>query len=111
MNTEQAKKVIDILSKASVPAIAFSGGEPLVRPDILELARYAAEQGIYVAMATNATLITKEKAKEMKEAGINFVQISLDGASAETHDTFRGVPGMFEKTVQGIKNCVEQGFL
>lgn len=110
LTTEQAMHAIDIFDRAGVTILAFSGGEPLVRPDILELIRYAADKGIYVAIATNGTLITKEKAKEMKKAGVEFVQISLDGANAETHDAFRGINGAFDKTVQGIKNCVEQKF-
>ncbi len=109
LTTEESKETIDTLDKAGVPIIAFSGGEPLVRSDILELTRYAADKGIYVAMATNGTLITEEKAKEMKKAGIQFVQISLDGKDAETHDSFRGVPGAFEKTMEGIKNCLKEG--
>jgi len=110
LTTEEAKRAIDIFDRAGVTIIAFSGGEPLVRPDIMELARYAADKGIYVAMATNGTLITKKKAKEMKEAGVQFVQISLDGLDAKTHDEFRGVKGAFDKTVQGIKNAVAEGF-
>ncbi|MEF8878853.1 MAG: radical SAM protein [Candidatus Thermoplasmatota archaeon] len=110
LSTEEAKKVIDELDHASVPIIAFSGGEPLVRDDILELTRYAADKGIYIAMATNGTLITKEKAKEMKEAGVKFIQISLDSADAETHDSFRGIDGVFDKTIKGIKNAVDEGF-
>ncbi|HEC77098.1 MAG TPA: radical SAM protein [Thermoplasmatales archaeon] len=110
LTTEEAKRAIDIFDRAGVTIIAFSGGEPLVRPDIMELARYAADKGIYVAMATNGTLITKKKAKEMKDAGVQFVQISLDGIDAETHDEFRGVKGAFDKTVQGIKNSVAEGF-
>jgi len=110
LTTEEAKRAIDIFDRAGVTIIAFSGGEPLVRPDIMELAKYAADKGIYVAMATNGTLITKKKAKEMKEAGVQFVQISLDGIDAETHDEFRGVKGAFDKTVQGIKNSVAEGF-
>lgn len=110
LTTEEAKQVIDKLDRASVPIIAFSGGEPLVRKDIFKLTKYAYDKGIYVAVATNATLITKEKAREMKEAGIRFTQISLDGATAETHDSFRGINGVYEKTVQGIKNCVNEGF-
>lgn len=110
LTTEEAKQVIDKLDRASVPIIAFSGGEPLVRKDILELAKYAYDKGIYVAIATNGTLITEEKAREMKESGIRFTQISLDGASADTHDSFRGINGVYEKTIQGIKNCVNEGF-
>ncbi|MEM2777033.1 MAG: SPASM domain-containing protein, partial [Candidatus Bathyarchaeia archaeon] len=71
---------------------------------------YAADKGIYVAVATNATLITREKAKEMKEAGIEYVQISLDGATPETHDSFRGAPGTFNRTIEGIKNVVAEDF-
>jgi radical SAM protein with 4Fe4S-binding SPASM domain len=110
LTTEEAKKVIDQLDIASVPILAFSGGEPLVRPDIFELTKYAHDKGIYVAVATNGTLISKKKAREMKYAGIEFLQISLDGSTAETHDTFRGIEGMFEKTVQGIKNAVAEDF-
>lgn len=109
LTTEQAKRAIDIFAKAGVTILAFSGGEPLVRPDIFELTRYAADKGIYVAMATNATLITPEKAEEIRDAGVQFVQISLDGATAETHDTFRGLQGSYEKTLRGIKNCVDNG--
>jgi len=110
LTTEEAKQAIDKLDRVSVPVIAFSGGEPLVRKDIFELASYAHDKGIYVAVATNGTLISKEKAREMKEAGIQFTQISLDGASAKTHDSFRGIDGVFEKTIRGIKNCVDEGF-
>lgn len=110
ISTVQAKKIIDILNKNSVPIISFSGGEPLVRDDIFELIKYASEKGIYVGLATNGTLIDSEKAKQMKEAGIKFVQISLDGATAETHDSFRGVDGMYKKAIQGIRNCVNQDF-
>ena len=110
LTTEEAKQVIDKLDRATVPIIAFSGGEPLVRNDIFNLTNYARDKGIYVAVATNATLITKEKAHEMKEAGIRFIQISLDGSNAHTHDSFRGINGVYEKTIQGIKNCVAEGF-
>jgi len=110
LTTEEAKQTIDKLDHASVPIIAFSGGEPLVRKDFLELAKYTHDKGIYVAVATNGTLITKSKAREMKEAGIQFTQISLDGASAKTHDNFRGIEGVYEKTIRGIKNCVNEGF-
>lgn len=110
LSTVEAKQVIDQLDKASVPIIAFSGGEPLVRPDIFELTRYAHDKGMYVAIATNGTLISKKKAREMKHAGIEFVQISLDGSNAKTHDAFRGIDGIFDKTIQGIKNAVVEDF-
>jgi len=110
LTTQEAKRVIDILRRAGVVAIAWSGGEPLVRPDIYELSRYAYESGFYVAMATNGTLIDEQTADRLWESGVRFLQISLDGASPETHDGFRGVPGAWERAVRGIKVAVKRGF-
>ncbi|MHA2353232.1 MAG: radical SAM protein, partial [Candidatus Thorarchaeota archaeon] len=90
--------------------LAFSGGEPTLRPDILKLIQSATSKGMYVAMATNGKVFSRlERVREFKIAGLKFVQISLDGASSETHDRFRGVPGAFKKAIQGIKNCVAEG--
>lgn len=110
MSTAEAKVCIDKLAKWGVAVLAFSGGEPLVRRDILELARYATDHGIYAAIATNGVMLTEEKCRELKAAGVEYLQISLDGANPETHDSFRGVEGMFERTVQGIRNAVAEGF-
>ncbi|MGQ9759485.1 MAG: radical SAM protein, partial [Candidatus Methanomethylicaceae archaeon] len=110
MGTAEAKKCIDELAEWGIVVLAFSGGEPLIRRDILDLAKHSKDLGIYTAIATNGVLLTKERCKELKESGIEYLQISLDGARAETHDSFRGVPGMFERTVQGIKNAVAEGF-
>lgn len=109
MSTVEVKQAIDKLDRASVPIIAFSGGEPLVRPDIFELIDYASDKGIYVAVATNGTLLTSDVTRKLKESGIGFVQISLDGASPVTHDLFRGIPGVFSRTIKGIQNCVHEG--
>ncbi|MBO8180320.1 MAG: radical SAM protein [Archaeoglobus sp.] len=108
LTTDEALDLINRLDRLGVTIIAFSGGEPLVRKDIFELTSYAAEKGIYVAVATNGTLITEEKAKEMKENGVGYVQISLDGVK-ETHEAFRGIKGCFDRTVEGIKNAVKAG--
>ena len=109
LNTEKAMRVIDILADAGVLIIAFSGGEPTVRHDILKLIKYASMGGMYVAMATNGlALASMDKVRELKNAGLRFAQISLDGIDPNTHDSFRGVKGAFEKTVQGIKNCVAE---
>ncbi|MFP4170792.1 MAG: radical SAM protein [Methanomassiliicoccales archaeon] len=110
LSTEEALALVDEMGRMGIPVLAFSGGEPLVRKDIMQLAGRAAEHGMYVSMATNGTLITEEKAREMKEAGVEYLQISLDGASAESHDDFRGIPGAFDRTVQGIRNAVKEGF-
>ena len=110
LSTREAKEVIDILWRAGVVAIAWSGGEPLVRPDIYELSSYAHQKGIYVAMATNGTLLDERTVDKLWNSGVRFLQISLDGASPETHDGFRGVPGAWEKTVRGIRLAVKRGF-
>ncbi len=109
LTTAEALDIIDRLDRFGVTIIAFSGGEPLVRKDILRLSRYASDRGIYVAIATNGTLITRDMARRMKDAGIEYVQISLDGMR-ETHDAFRGIKGAFDRTIGGIKNCVDEDF-
>ncbi|MEM1578339.1 MAG: radical SAM protein [Archaeoglobaceae archaeon] len=109
LNTEEALETIEKLDRLGVTIIAFSGGEPLVRRDIFELTSYAHERGIYVALATNGTMITDEMAKKMKENGVSYLQISLDG-TRETHDSFRGLNGAFDRAVEGIKNAVKNGF-
>ncbi len=110
LTTDEALDLIDRLARMGVAVIAFSGGEPLVRPDILQLIRHARDCGIYVALATNGTLITPEKARQLHEAGAEYVQISIDGADAKTHDEFRGIQGCFERTLVGVRNAVAEGF-
>ncbi|MGQ9623880.1 MAG: radical SAM protein, partial [Candidatus Bathycorpusculaceae bacterium] len=112
LSTEEAKQVLDRLSKIAgigLPALSFSGGEPLIRRDFFEVAAYAKKRIGYVSIATNGTLITKDNAKRIKDVGIDYVEISVDGASSALHDEFRGIPGAFEKTMEGVKNCVEEG--
>lgn len=112
LTTEEAKQVIDKLSKTAevgLPALSFSGGEPLARKDFFELAAYAKKRIPYVSIASNGTLLTKDNAKKAKDAGVDYVEISIDGASPQTHDEFRGIPGAFERAIQGVKNCVEEG--
>lgn len=109
LKTEEAFELIDHLVDAGVVILAFSGGEPLLRKDFFEVLRYANKNGLYTSLATNGTLITSRVAKKLKKRGINYVEISLHGVDAKTHDDFTGVPGAFEKTIQGIKNCVKEG--
>jgi radical SAM protein with 4Fe4S-binding SPASM domain len=108
LTTEEALEVVDQLADAGVIALAFSGGEPLSRKDFFEVASHAAKRGLYVSVATNGTLLTKENVRKLKEAKINYVEVSIDGATAKTHDSFRGVPRAFDKAVAGLKNCVEE---
>ncbi|MDR2708294.1 MAG: radical SAM protein [Nitrososphaerota archaeon] len=107
LSTAQAFDVIDQLADAHVTALAFSGGEPLMREDFFEVARYAADRGLYVSLASNGTLLTRENVQKLKEARVNYVDISIDGASAKTHDDFRGAEGAFERAIVGLRNCVE----
>ena len=108
LSTAEAKKFIDDLAAFHVPVLLFSGGEPLIRPDFFELAAYAAAAGVRPTLSTNGTLITREVARRIKEIGVGYVGISLDGLR-DVNDTFRGVAGAYEKAMQGIENCVAVG--
>lgn len=108
ISTAQAKTIIDDLAAYGAPVMLFSGGEPLVRQDLVELARHATEKGMRAVISTNGTLITKEKARELKAVNLSYVGISLDGAEA-IHDTFRGVSGSFKKALRGIEHCQSEG--
>ncbi|MEM0240885.1 MAG: radical SAM protein [Candidatus Nezhaarchaeales archaeon] len=103
--------VLDQLDRAYVAALAFSGGEPLIHPDFFTVAREASLKGMYVSVATNGTMITRELAKRLKEVGVNYVEISLDSSNPRKHDSFRGVSGAWEKAVKGIRSCVEEGLV
>lgn len=105
LTTKEAKRFIDDLAEFRVPVLLFSGGEPLIRPDFFELAAYAKEKGIRPTLSTNGTLITREFAREIKDIGIGYVGISLDGLR-EVNDEFRGKEGAFQKAMEGIQNCV-----
>ena len=108
LTTVEAKQFIDDLAEFNVPVLLFSGGEPLIRPDFFELATYAAEKGVRPTLSTNGTLITREVAQKIKDIGVGYVGISLDGLR-EVNDKFRGKEGAFEAAMQGIKNCVAVG--
>jgi len=109
LTTAEAQGVIDDLAAMGVPLILFTGGEPLMREDLRELARHARSRGLKMALSTNGTLITPETARQMKECGIEYAGISLDGATAETHDRFRNSPGAFERTIGAFAACREAG--
>ncbi|MGZ8867910.1 MAG: radical SAM protein [Thermoanaerobaculia bacterium] len=108
MTTEEARAMIDDLASFNVPALLMSGGEPLVRPDILDLAEYAKTKGIRVTFSTNGILITEEKAKRMADIGVTYAGISIDGAEPR-HDHMRGKAGAFKETLKGIRNCRKYG--
>jgi radical SAM protein with 4Fe4S-binding SPASM domain len=109
MNNNEIKEGLEILSRSGVTSIAFSGGEPTTKPHIKNHIEYAADLGMYPAMATNGySLSNKKLCDKYVESGLQFVQISLDGLNSETHDKFRGIDGAWERAVQAIKNFVEE---
>ena len=96
--------MIDDLALFGAPVLLFSGGEPFMRKDLFELGKYALSKGLRTVISTNGTLITKEMAKRIKDAGFSYVGISLDGLEA-VNDEFRKMSGAFRKTLEGIRNC------
>jgi radical SAM protein with 4Fe4S-binding SPASM domain len=108
LTSEQAKSFIRDLAEFGVPVILFSGGEPLLREDVLELAGFAKKSGLRTALSTNGTIITKKMARKLKDVGFAEVGISLDGIGAN-NDRFRGKKGAYRTALQGIRNCVALG--
>lgn len=108
IGTDAAKAVIDDLAAFGVPVLLFSGGEPLLREDLAELVAFAVQKGLRVALSSNGTLFTLQKAAELKAAGLAYAGISLDGLAA-THNAMRGAPHAFEATLQGLEHCREAG--
>jgi len=109
LTTSEAFGVIDDLAAMGVPLILFTGGEPLMREDLWELAHHARSRGLKMALSTNGTLITPDVARKIRECGIEYAGISLDGARAETHDRFRHSPGAFDKACSAFAACNEAG--
>ncbi len=108
LNTDEAKAFIEDIAKFGSPVILFSGGEPLSRPDIIELVEFAVSKGLRAVISTNGTLISKETAQQLKQVKLSYVGVSLDGLQ-EVNDAFRGVKGAFQKALEGIRNCRQAG--
>ncbi|MGZ4820983.1 MAG: radical SAM protein [Terriglobales bacterium] len=107
--TTRALDIINQIAAYASPILVLSGGEPLYRRDIFQLARFATDKGLRVALATNGTMVTKELARRIVDSGLRRVSISLDGADSMTHDSFRGIPGAFDAAVYGLRNLKELG--
>jgi AdoMet-dependent heme synthase len=105
LDTSAAFRLLDQISEVGSPIIILTGGEPLLRPDIFQIARYGTEKGLRMVMAPNGTLITDENAVKMVAAGIKRISISIDGAAKEFHDAFRGVKGAYEGAMSGIEKA------
>lgn len=103
--------MIEELDRNFVPVLAFSGGEPLTDPDFFPVAELAASKEIYLSVATNGVLLTKDMCRRLKDVGVRYVEVSLDSSYPEYHDVFRGISGLWKKTVEGIENAVKAGLL
>jgi len=108
LSTEEGKALIDDLASFGSPVILFSGGEPTLRKDLPELAAYARKKGMRAVISTNGTLIDRNMAKKLKDVGLSYVGVSLDG-TRETNDKFRGMRGAFDAALRGLHNCQEEG--
>ncbi len=109
LSTEECKTIIDDIAAHAQPVMIMTGGEPLLREDVFELARYGTDKGLRMVMATNGTLITPEVARSMVDAGIKRLSISIDGATGESHDKFRQVDGAFKGALEGIALAKQTG--
>ena len=109
LSTEKCREILDQIAEVGQPIVILTGGEPLLREDIYEVAQYGTGLGLRMVMATNGTLMTSEVARKIKSSGIQRVSISLDGPDALTHDRFRQVKGAFEGSIRGIEELKKEG--
>lgn len=109
LSSEEARRLLDDVADWGVKLLIFDGGEPLCRDDFPDLARHASAKGLRVVIGSNGTLIDTKVAKRLQSSGVMAVQISIDGANAQTHDRFRGEEGAFHKALEGAKACRQVG--
>jgi MoaA/NifB/PqqE/SkfB family radical SAM enzyme len=104
LTTARLKDVLGELAELGCRKVHFTGGEPSLRPDLEELVAHAAERGLRVTLTTNATRLTRERARALVEGGLRGASVSIDGPDAAVHDAVRGVPGAWDEAVEGLKN-------
>jgi radical SAM protein len=110
LSTDEGKKLIDQIAALKVPVFVLTGGDPIKRPDLFELIWYARSVGVRVSLTPSATpLLTRDVIVRLKEAGLARLAVSMDGASAETHDAFRGMSGSFARTLDAVRWANEVG--
>lgn len=109
LNTSQFKDLIDQAHSLGILQVIFSGGEPLLREDMLELLRYAHEAGLIIRLNTNGLLLTRERVAAIKKAGVNQVGVSIDSADPENHNTLRQKNGVYQKVLEGLRYLREAG--
>ena len=104
LQTDEAKRLIDEIARAGFKIMIFSGGEPMIRPDLCELGAYARDKGLMPVLGTNGTLATPELAKRLKEAGFAAAGVSLDSLDEEKMNNFRKLPQCKARILEGIEN-------
>ncbi len=109
LKTQECLRVLDEIETLGKPIVILTGGEPLLRPDIFDLASYGNEKGFRMTMAVNGTLLTRDLAGKMLASGIQRISVSLDGSTAASHDAFRQVKGAFDGALRGIAHAREAG--
>ena len=109
LSTEEAFDLIDQIRAVGKPVVVLSGGEPLLRDDLCEIARYGTERGLRMVIGTSGYLLDRSMAARLGEAGIRTAAVSIDAADPKVHDSFRGVKGAWEKAMQAIRNCRDEG--
>lgn len=109
LDTSAGLKLLDEIAQVGSPIVILTGGEPLLRADIYELARYGTDKGLRMVMAFNGTLVNEETAQKIADAGIKRISVSLDGATRKTHDKFRGIEGSFDGAIKGLELMKDAG--
>jgi radical SAM protein with 4Fe4S-binding SPASM domain len=109
LSLEEKLAAVDQMAASYIPTLSLSGGEPLLHPDFWPVLERAREKGLHTSIATNGTLITEEAARRLADLELAYAGISVDSPVAEEHDAFRGVPGAWERTIEGIRNAVTAG--
>ncbi|MFH1624067.1 MAG: radical SAM protein, partial [Pseudomonadota bacterium] len=109
LSTEECLRLVDDIAEFSKPVIILTGGEPMMRRDIFEIAEYGTRKGLRMVMAPNGTLINEETARKIVKSGIKRISISIDGATRESHDSFRQVEGAFDGALKGVRLAREAG--
>lgn len=111
LGTDEVRSLIDQGRRLGAAYVVFSGGEPLLRKDIVELVAYAHRKGLITRINTNGLLFTPENTARLKKAGLTQAGVSIDDPDPETHDRLRGLPGGFARTIEGIRNLKANGIL
>jgi radical SAM protein with 4Fe4S-binding SPASM domain len=109
LTTTEARGILDQIREAGSPVVILSGGEPMMREDIYDIARYGTDVGLRMALGTSGYTFDENTPKQLKDAGIENVAISIDSANPFIHDTYRGLPGAWNNAVRAIRLCLDQG--